>query len=279
MRHDVFHLHLISDATGETLNAISRAACARFVGLSPVEHVYALIRSPRHLKPVLDAIAAQPGLVMFTLIDDDLRAELETRCRVLDLPCIAVLDSPIQAISAYLSAPLAGRAGRQHDMDAAYFRKLAALNYAIAHDDGQMLETLDQADVILVGPSRTSKTPTCIYLAQRGIKAANVPLVPDLPVPRALEEAARPLIVGLSLSPGRLVQLRRTRFPEAEEMRTGSYVEPNKVAEETRAAARLFARKGWPVIDVTHSSVEETAAAVLNLEREAREGRTREGPL
>ena len=260
-----FHVHLVSDSTGETLNAMARAVCARFENVLPIEHIYALVRSPRQLERALTDIEAAPGVVIHTIVDDGLRAALEDGCRKLDMTCIAALDPLISSLSRYLGATLTRRVGVQHALDNDYFNRMDALNYAIGHDDGQGGQDLDQADVVLVGVSRTSKTPTCIYLAHRGIRAANVPLVPGRPIPEKLFGLRHALIVGLSISPDRLIQIRRNRLLSLKENRESTYIDHEAVREEIVQARRLYERMGWPVIDVTRRSVEETAAAVLNL--------------
>jgi len=260
-----FHIHLVSDSTGETLNAMARAVCARFTDILPIEHIYALVRSTRQLERALEEIAGSPGVVMHTIIDPALRAALEEGCRRSDIPCIAALDPVVSAMSRYLGAPISSRVGAQHTLDTDYFNRMEALNYAMGHDDGQGGQDLEQADVVLVGVSRTSKTPTCIYLAHRGVRAANHPLVPGAPLPPALMALKNTLIVGLIASPDRLIQIRRNRLLSLNEQRESAYVDQDAVREEIIAARRLFERMGWPVIDVTRRSVEETAAAIINL--------------
>jgi len=260
-----FHVHLVSDSTGETLNAMARAVCARFNDVLPIEHIYALVRSPRQLERALKEIADAPGIVMHTIVDESLRAALEAGCQTMGMACFGALDPLVSALSWYLGAPLSNRVGAQYSLDSDYFNRMDALSYALGHDDGKGGQDLKTADVVLVGVSRTSKTPTCIYLAHRGIRAANVPLVPSLGVPKALLELKRVPIVGLILSPDRLIQIRRNRLRSLHEQRESSYVETDAVRAEIVAARRLFEREGWPVIDVTRRSVEETAAAVMNI--------------
>lgn len=265
-----FHVHLVSDSTGETLNAMARAVCARFENVLPIEHYYALVRSPRQVERALAEIEDAPGMVMHTIVDDSLRAALEEGCRRLDMPCIAALDPLVSSLSRYLGAALTRRVGVQHVLDTDYFNRMDALNYAIGHDDGQGGQELEQADVVLVGVSRTSKTPTCIYLAHRGVRAANVPLVPGREPPQALKGLNSALVVGLTISPDRLIQIRRNRLLSLKESRDTSYTDIEAVREEVVRARRLYERQGWPVIDVTRRSVEETAAAVLNLLQSSR---------
>jgi regulator of PEP synthase PpsR (kinase-PPPase family) len=260
-----FHVHLVSDSTGETLNAMARAVCARFESVLPIEHIYALVRSQRQLDRALLDIEQAPGVVIHTIVDDTLRTALEEGCRRLDMTCIAALDPLISAMSRYLGASISSRVGAHLRLDNDYFNRMDALNYAIGHDDGQGGQDLEQADVVLVGVSRTSKTPTCIYLAHRGVRAANVPLVPTRPPPEKLFELKNTLVVGLTVSPDRLIQIRRNRLLSLKETRESTYTDSEAVREEIIAARRLYEREGWPTIDVTRRSVEETAAAVLNL--------------
>ncbi|WP_370652072.1 pyruvate, water dikinase regulatory protein [Phenylobacterium sp.] len=260
-----FHIHLVSDSTGETLNAMARAVCARFTDILPIEHIYALVRSARQLERALEEIAGSPGVVMHTIIDPALRSALEEGCRRHEIPCIAALDPVVAAMSRYLGAPISSRVGAQHTLDTDYFNRMEALNYAMGHDDGQGGQDLEQADVVLVGVSRTSKTPTCIYLAHRGVRAATVPLVPSRPIPDKLLQLKNTLVVGLTISPDRLIQIRRNRLLSLKENRTSAYIDVDNVREEIVLARRLYERQGWPVIDVTRRSVEETAAAVMNL--------------
>ncbi len=260
-----FHVHLVSDSTGETLNAMARAVCARFDNVLPIEHIYALVRSQRQLDRALGDIEEAPCVVMHTIVDDKLRAALEEGCRRLDMPCIPALDPLVSALSRYLGASTTSRVGAHLRLDTDYFNRMDALNYAIGHDDGQGGQDLDQADVILVGVSRTSKTPTCIYLAHRGVRAGNVPLVPGRPIPEKLFQLQNTLIVGLSISPDRLIQIRRNRLLSLKENRESAYIDVDSVRDEIIQARRLYERQGWPTIDVTRRSVEETAAAVLNL--------------
>ncbi len=259
-----FNVHLVSDSTGDTLAAVVRASCAQFDNIMPIEHAYFLVRSPRQLDRVLSEIESAPGVVMFTLSDMGHRAKLEDRCKKLGMPCVAVLDPVLDSMSRYLGQELNHRIGAARILNADYFKRIDALDYAMDHDDGQQVVELREADVILVGVSRTSKTPTCVYLAQRGIKAANVPIVPSVPLPRELFDVKRPLVVGLTISADRLVHVRRNRLIAMKEQRASNYTDDDAVAAEIMAAQKLFAREGWPVIDVSRKSVEETSAAILN---------------
>lgn len=260
-----FHLHLVSDATGETLNSVTRAAIAQFDSGIPIEHTYALVRTTRHLDRVLSQIEDMPGIVVYTLVNYDLRDMLEQRCAELQLPCLSILDPVVQIIGTYLGAEISHRPGGQHSLTPEYFQRIEALQYTMAHDDGQSLHDLHSADIILLGVSRTSKTPTCIYLANRGLKAANIPVVPNIALPASLPDLKKPLIVGLTTNPDRLIQVRRNRLLSLNQNNETSYTDLDIVMEEVRHARRLYAQHSWPVIDVTRRSIEETAAAILNL--------------
>ena len=260
---------MVSDSTGETLMEVMRASVAQFEGTNPLEHLYALVRSPRQMDRVLAEIEAYPGVVMYTIVNPDLRRALEARCAEIGAPAIAILDPMLATLSAYLGQQIASRAGAQRSLDAEYYSRIEALNYAMAHDDGQG-DHFAGADIILLGVSRTSKTPTSIYLAHRGYRAANIPLVNGVSLPDEIFEAKNSLIVGLTAAPERIVQIRRNRLLTLNEDRDTDYIDDFSVREEILNAKRLYARHGWPSIDVTRRSIEETAAKIINLLNEKR---------
>ena len=261
-----FHVHLVSDSTGETLSTLLKAVSARFESAKPLEHVASLVRSHVQLDRVLARIEQAPGLVMYTIVDASMRRRLEVKCAELQVPAIPVLDPLLNAFADYLGLEQTMRTGGQYELDEDYFRRIAAIDYTLAHDDGQMTWDLESADVVLVGVSRTSKTPTCMYLANRGIKAANVPLVPTSDPPPELAGLRSPLVVGLTASPDRLSSIRTSRLTNlAANQDAEGYTDADAVRDEVRKAKRYFARNQWPVIDVTKRSVEETAAKILTL--------------
>lgn len=263
------HLHLVSDATGETIAAVARACLVQFDGIEPIEHVWSLIRTAGQVERVLAGIKAHPGPVLYTVVNDELRGLLVEGCRQQGVPSIPVLDPIIRTLASIFQARIKGRPGLQHELDDDYYRRIDAVHFALGHDDGQATERLEDADVIIVGVSRTSKTPTCMYLANRGVKAANVPLVPGVTLPDAVMNAQRPLVVGLTKDPNSLVEVRRTRLRHiGEGERETDYVDPELVKAEVLAARRLFNQQGWPMIDVSRRSIEETAAAILTLLQE-----------
>ncbi len=269
-----FYVHLVSDATGTTLQGLSRACLAQFEKIDPVERFWPLVRTERQLERVIQDIEEYPGPVLYTLVDRALRKRLEKRCKEIKVPCMAVLDPLIKGMSSYLGQVPAGIPGLQHALDDAYFYRIDAVDFALSFDDGQNLDGIEEADVIVVGVSRTSKTPTCIFLARRGIKAANIPYVPGVPFPNRIMKIKGPLIIGLTESPKRLVNLRRTRLKADDEDKNhanNTYLDPERVEEEILEARRYFTKNCWPIIDVTRRSIEETAAEIqLLLQKNAK---------
>ncbi len=261
-----FHLHLVSDATGETLTTVARAATAQYTKVAPIEHVYPLVRTEKQLDRVLAEIEEEPGIVLYTLLEENLVERLEKHCRELSLPCLSILGPVLQLMRSYLGTETSHRVGAQHTLNAEYFKRIDALNFTMLHDDGQHIEDLEQADVVLVGVSRTSKTPTSIYLANRGVKTGNVPLVPGITVAPQVEALTQPLVVGLFASPERIVQIRQNRLLGLKAHQDDDqYIDRKAVAEEVSFSRRLCAKHNWPMLDVTRRSIEETAAAVLQL--------------
>jgi regulator of PEP synthase PpsR (kinase-PPPase family) len=271
MGRSFFHLHLVSDSTGETLLAVSRAASAQYQGISAIEHIYPLVRNNTQLDRVLQEIDQTPGIVLYTLVDRSIADRLEAACRESGCPCLSVLEPVHSLFQSYLGIGTTPRPGAQHMLNAEYFRRIDALNFTMMHDDGQLTDGIEQADVVLVGVSRTSKTPTSIYLANRGIKTANVPMVPGVPLPDILQTLARPLIVGLVASPERIVQIRQNRLLSLNAGDDSAYVDRSSVAEELAYSRRLFDKYNWPIIDVSRRSIEETAAAILDLYQKRRQ--------
>ena len=259
------HLHLVSDSTGETVRSVARACLSQFEGVTPVEHFWSLVRSDAHLTKVIAGIEAHPGPVLFTMVADGLRESLLSACQRLQVPSISVLDPAMAALGGYLGEKGGHEPGKQHALDADYFRRIEAMNFTLTHDDGQSTHDLDKADIVLCGVSRTSKTPTSLYLANRGYRVANIPIVPNVPVPEELFGLKEPLVVGLTNDPTRLVQVRKSRLLSLNEDAETDYIDIERVKEEVAEARRLLARAAWPVIDVTRRSIEEAAAAIITL--------------
>jgi hypothetical protein len=259
-------LHMVSDSTGETLGSIARATLARFDEPHVIKHSWSLIRSRFQLDRVLGGISSEPGPVLFTIADRSLRHALEEHCAKVGVPCMSVLDPVMDLLQAAIGARALDKRAAQHGFDKDYFRRLDAINYVFAHDDGQGVAGIRDADVCLVGVSRSSKTPTCFYLANRGVKAANVPIVPNVPLPPELADAHCP-VVGLYIDAHALIEIRRHRLKVigADKIRhdVENYVDHEAVKKEIQSARRLCTENRWPVIDVTRRSIEETAATVM----------------
>ncbi len=266
MANSIFvNVHLVSDSTGETLNTILRAVSPLFDGISVLERSYYLVRSRRQLDKVLEEIESRPGIVIFTIASQELREVLEEKCHNLGIPAMALLDGALNFFSRHLGIAPSVKTGSKQSLDENYFRRIEAINYTLAHDDGQMVHEYNDADIVLVGVSRTSKTPTSIYLANRGYKTANYPLVYGGPIPQALLELKKPFVIGLKVSPDRLIAIRTNRLLSLNTEANTEYVDEDSVREEVVFANRLFERQGWNVIDVTRRSIEETAATILNM--------------
>ena len=267
------HIHIISDSTGETVSTVSRSAIAHFKSFNPIEHSWVLVRSEKQLKKIIEEIDINKGLVIYTIIDKKLRKILEEGCDKLGVPIVPVLDPVVKAIDKYFHYDLAiDEPGRQHSLSHGYFDRIGAMQFTLAHDDGQLSHDLERADIVLVGVSRTSKTPTSMYLANRGIRTANIPMVPNIELPSNLF-SSKALIIGLTTSPERLVQIRKSRLNSVGEKGKTNYVEEDIIKEEVLFAKKLFLKKKWPIIDVTRKSIEETAAAALEYLRIFRENK------
>ena len=258
-----FHIHLVSDSTGETLVAIMKASAAQFRNATALEHLHTLVRSEENLQSTLDEISNKPGVVLYTLMDPDRRKTLEKFCSRNKIPAISVLDQSLSMLGRYLGARMISEVAAQRNLDAEYYNRIEALDFAMAHDDGQNVTGLNGADILLLGISRTSKTPTCIYLANRGYLAGNIPLVPGLPLPKILDEITKPFVVGLIASPDRIVQIREQRLVGLNENDQTDYIDVDRVRDEMRQAKRMFTKKGYKVIDVTRKSIEETSAQII----------------
>jgi [pyruvate, water dikinase]-phosphate phosphotransferase / [pyruvate, water dikinase] kinase len=274
-----FHLHLVSDSTGDTVHSVARACLVQFDETQAIEHVWSMVRTRAQIERVVAGVEANPGVVLFTMVNETLRQILQDGCRRLQVPTIPVLDPVIGALGSYLGRESRGLPGKQHLLDNEYFARIDAMTFAINHDDGQSPWGINDADVCLVGVSRTSKTPTCLYLANRGVKAANVPFVPGIPLPQELLKVDKPLIVGLTNDPERLIHLRRNRLSLLDHDQATDYTDIEAVRTEVREARRVFAQHHWPVIDVTRRSIEETAATVLQLMDAWHERRRTASPL
>ena len=264
-----FHLHLISDSTGETLIAAARAVTSQYQSNEAIEHIYPLVRNQKKLENAIEEIAKKPGIVLYTISDFEIGDYLETRCKEIGVPVVSVLERIFQSFHSYLGKPTRRVVGAQHALDSEYFSRIDALNFTMLHDDGVIPENVEEADVILLGISRTSKTPTSIYLANRGIKTANIPLVLGMVLPDKVINAKRPLIVTLVASTDRIQQVRQNRLLELNaSTHSASYADRASIAEELVNARKLSAKHGWPLVDVSRKSIEEASARILALHGE-----------
>ncbi len=261
----LYHIHLVSDSTGETLSSVMRSTMSQFKQVAYEEHTWSLVRTPGQMDRAIEGILDTPGIVLYTIVDDEQQAKLLAACKQHNVPCVPVLDEVIHAMSGFLDQEAKGTVGRQYRLDDEYFARVEGINFTLAHDDGQNTEDLDDADIIIVGVSRTSKTPTCVYLSYRGLKVANIPYVAGCPLPDTLFTATNPFIVGLVISPERLIQIRKSRLLSLNESRDTSYVDMDAIKAEVQESRKLYLQKKWPVIDVTRKSVEETSATILQL--------------
>jgi len=258
-----FHVHLVSDSTGETLVAMMKASTAQFRNATALEHLHALVRSESQMEKTLQVIGAKPGVVLYTLVNEERRKMLESYCAKLNIPAISILDPTLSMLGRYLGSAMISEVGAQRTLDAEYYGRIEALDYAMAHDDGQNVMGLKNADIVLLGISRTSKTPTSIYLANRGYKTGNIPLVPGAPLPTILDEFENPFIVGLVAAPDIIVQIREQRLVGLKQNEQTDYIDVDRVRDEMREAKRMFVKKGYKVIDVTRKSIEETSAQII----------------
>lgn len=266
-----FHLHLVSDSTGETVSSVSRAAIAQFDEVEADEHIWSLVRTKSQMERVITGIQTHPGMVLYTIVDKRLRDQLKAECLKMNVPCIPAIAGIISEMANYLQVETSNMPGRQHELNDEYFSRVEAINYALSHDDGQAHWELEDADIVLVGPSRTSKSPTCIYLAYRGYKAANIPYVKDCPLPPSLETLKKPLLVGLTIDVERLLQIRRTRLQSLKQDEHTNYIDMDEVKKEIAESRRFYMQHRWPIIDVTRRSVEETSAQIIQLHQKRME--------
>lgn len=257
---------MVSDATGETVISAARAVCSQFTATNAVEHVYPLVRNVSQLEKVINCIEKEPGIVIFTLINQELTKFLEEKCAFIGTPCISILEPIIDKFQNYLGESAKQKAGAQHTLDHDYFKRIEALNFTMAHDDGVIPEDIEEADIVLLGISRTSKTPTSIYLANRGFKTANIPLVTNYQLPQNVIESVRPLIVALVATPDQIYHVRQNRMLGLNAINThDNYTNRAHIAEELSQTRKLCKHHAWPMIDVSRKSIEETSAAIIEL--------------
>jgi hypothetical protein len=263
-----FHLHMVSDSSGETLTAIAKAAAVQYSGIRAIKHSHPFVRHRRQIDRIMQQIETAPGIVFYTIVDRELGLYFEKRCEELKVPCVGVLEPLLKVFEAYLGTPSTPIVGGQHVLDMDYFDRIEAMNFTLSHDDGNRTDELEMADIVIIGASRTSKTPTSLYLANRGIKTANVSLVPEIAPPESLKTLSKPLVVGLVASPQRIAEIRRHRLLGIKDTANQDYTDTEKISAEMKFTRQLCSRHGWATIDVTRRSIEETAAAIIKLREE-----------
>ncbi len=262
------NLHLISDSTGETLSSVTRAVLSQFEGVDSNEFIWPLIRTKPQMEKVVESIVKDPGIVMYTILQDELIESLRKQCYEIKVPCIPVLSHIIGEFSNYLGMHISNTIGRQHLLDNEYFSRVDAISYALTHDDGQSSWDLYDADIVLIGVSRTSKSPTSVYLSCRGYKTANVPFVSLDTIPQTIYDLKKPLVVGLTINPEKLVQIRQSRLSSLGHEVQTEYIDIEAIRREISESRKVFAKINCPIIDVTKRSVEETAAKIIQLLQE-----------
>ena len=259
------NIHLISDSTGETLSSISRAVMSQFEGCEAKEFVWPLVRTTSHIERIISSINENPGIILYTILKNELIDKIKNHCYEVGLPCVSAISPVVSAFSRYLDTPITKAIGRQHHLDQEYFDRVEAINYTINHDDGQMPHEVSQADIIIIGVSRVSKSPTSIYLSCRGYKVANIPFVNIQTIPQELFSAKNSLIIGLIINPEKLSQIRSNRIKSLGEKSETDYIDIEKIKNEILESRKLYQKLGCCIIDVTRKSVEETAAQIISL--------------
>jgi len=258
-------VYMISDSSGETASVVLRAVAAQLVGVRIEGHLYPLVKSYQQIDEVLNHAQERNGVILCTMADNDLFDYLVQNAKLKKLVCIEILSRIIKELARYFEAKI-DRGARQSYMEGDYFRRIDAINFTLEHDDGQGLDSVHKADIILVGVSRSSKSPTSVYLANRGYKVANIPFISELenPLPTELLELKKnKLVIGLLINPDRLMSVRKQRMKNMHNDLRVDYVDIRVIVEESKKANIFYNRMGWPTVDVTDRSVEEIAAMII----------------
>ena len=264
---NTYDIYLISDSTGETLERIFLAIKAQFKNFKYKTHFYSFTRTDNQISKILEASEKNNNvIVLYTIVDNKLARHLSNECNLKNIPCFGILGDLIISFSKLLDQKALNVPSRQHVMDDEYYKKIEAIQFTMNHDDGNSVDDIEKSDIILLGVSRTSKTPTSIYLANKGMKISNVPLVNENSVPDTLKKnPQKKCVVGLTAEPDRLVDLRKNRMQSIKDNENTEYTNLETVRKEMEDARKLFQKYKWPSIDVTRKSVEETAASILKI--------------
>ena len=264
---NTYQIYLISDSTGETLDRIFLAIKAQFKNIEYKIHTYSFTRTENQILKILsDAEKNSNSIILYSIVDSNLAKYLANISSDKKIPCFGVLGDLILSFSKLLNQKASHQPSGQHVLDDEYYKRIEAIQFTMNHDDGNLVKEINKSDIILLGVSRTSKTPTAIYLANKGFKTSNIPLVNDNSIPKLLRENPKiSCVIGLSTEPERLADIRKNRMNSLKETENKSYIDLEKIKVEVEEAKKTFKRYKWPLIDVTRKSVEETAASVIKI--------------
>ena len=265
--NNTYQIYLISDSTGETLDRIFLAIKAQFKNIKYKIHTYSFTRTENQILKILsDAEKHKESIILYSIVDSNLAKYLANTSNTKKIPCFGVLGDLILSFSKLLNQKASHEPSGQHALNDEYYKRIEAIQFTMNHDDGNLLKELNKSDIILLGVSRTSKSPTAIYLANKGFKTSNIPLVNENSIPEILKENPKiACVVGLNTEPERLVDIRKNRMNSLKETENKSYVNLEKIKKEVDDAKSTFRKYKWPSIDVTRKSVEETAASVIKI--------------
>ena len=263
----IYQIYQISDSTGETLDRIFLAIKAQFSNFDCKTIHYSFIRTENQINKIIYKCKTEKNvIILYTIVDDVLARCLTNECKKNNIPCFEVLGNLISDFSKLLKQKASRIPSGQHVLDKEYYKRIEAAQFTMSHDDGKIVSDLEKSDVILVGVSRTSKTPTSIYLANRGYKTSNIPIISSKNLPQQLTQNAKKIcIIGLICDPVRLSDVRRNRIQHMHEDRPSEYINEKKIITELENSKKLFKKYNWPIIDVTRKSVEETAASIIKI--------------
>jgi len=264
---DYYQIYLVSDSTGETLDRIFLSLKAQFPNINYKTHQYSFIRTKNQINKVIARCKENKNsIILYTIVDDKLAKFLTDESEKDNIPCFGVLVNLILSFSKLLHQKATHKPSGQHIMDEEYYKRIEAIQFTMSHDDGKKISDLNKSDIILLGVSRTSKTPTSIYLANRGYKTCNIPLVPRQDLPdKLIKNPKISCVIGLIAEPSRLSDVRKNRINSLRENRPSEYTDVEKIISEIEVSKKLFKKYNWPIIDVTRKSVEETAASVIKI--------------
>ena len=264
--NEKYNVYLVSDSTGETLDRIFLSLKSQFANFDYEKKEFAFVRTEQQIDKIIkECNNSENSLILYTIVESKLAKYIANQSEINDVPCFGILGNLILSFSKLLNQKAIHKPSAQHVLDDDYYKRIEAIQFTMSHDDGKKVDDINNADVILLGVSRTSKTPTSIYLANRGFKTINIPLVPDQKLPQNLMSDTKACIIGLIADPERLADIRRNRVAIMKDHKIKEYTELEHIKKEVNESKNLFKRNNWPIIDVTRRSVEETAASILKI--------------